>query len=437
MPSKVSSVPLKVDNDLRLFMLVGLSPAVLSETLWALARTEPWRSERLPAKVHVLTTPQGLDRLMKALLLQRASEKGDDVEWGPNARELFQVVGWPGEGPALVCQLPESHDDALSAEALLQRADRLYRSVAAARAQGCRIHLGLGGGFNADSHFAGNVMSMLGQARDRMSQVRVSAEFEDSPDFLHPDMLRQVRVLYDKDGVRLSDNRPNYLSASAAEVRLIPLFFGVRQPTRTKADPATSGSASSQPKLSFAGQILLLDLARENSLPPLKLCRAVNGPQLWFEFASESPWLQCRFDIEVELAVVLRAVNAGSFENPDGMKLPLTKTESLEPGKQFNDAMTAACDWAERLNESLQQTQKRKKSRRTLPKLLDTADNLSAKGRSGSEYKLRDYFVNELRRSITGLKNWFDDNLGCAAEYYWPQRERGATVRTDTALFKF
>jgi len=175
-PAHPSSYPRRA-----LVCLVGLSPQVVTETLYALATSadEPF----LPTALHIVTTSVGAQRVHEQLLAEGRLQALVESYFGGQALAFdvgtqLHVVQRDGV-PLWDIQSAEDHT------ALADTVLRLVRGLA--RDEQCAIHASLAGGRKSMGFYIGYVLSLLGRAQDRLSHVLVEpSQFESRPDFFYP-----------------------------------------------------------------------------------------------------------------------------------------------------------------------------------------------------------------------------------------------------------
>lgn len=174
-----------------LITVLGLSPAVITETVWALAHDRD-RTRRpdpfLVDEIHVLTTTEGAAKLAKEGVggaegvLARMCR-----EWDLPFREpMLHLVPSrvPGEG-----DLPDIRDE----DDNIALADAIMRLVAAQTERpDTRVHASLAGGRKTMSFFLGYAMSLFARKEDQLSHVLVEPAYE-CPGFWYP--TRESRLL--------------------------------------------------------------------------------------------------------------------------------------------------------------------------------------------------------------------------------------------------
>lgn len=196
-----------------LICVAGLTPQVVTETLYALAQES---RDSVPDRIEIITTTEGKRRAALTLL----SDNGGDglldrlcTDYGL-AREHIQFgvedihVIHGGDGQPLADIVTEA-DNSAAADAIHDRIRRRTRDSD-------RLHVSLAGGRKTMSFFAGYSLSLYGRARDRLSHVLVNAPFESHPDFFYPPPKPAT--------LRLS-GRNDVISTQQADVRLADIPF--------------------------------------------------------------------------------------------------------------------------------------------------------------------------------------------------------------------
>jgi len=169
--------------DYRVLLCVsGMSPAIITETLFALL-TEP--QAYAPREIHVVTTTQGKEKIMTDLL----SPQGGCLQ------ALLDDY-WPEDQPQPVFDAQTIHvihdmDDINSESSNrlagdfifqvfhgIQRGTLLRRTKAEQR-QRVQIHASIAGGRKTMSFLMGHAFSLLAETQDELSHVLVNKPFED------------------------------------------------------------------------------------------------------------------------------------------------------------------------------------------------------------------------------------------------------------------
>lgn len=218
-----------------LLCTIGATPQVVTETVWALLnqRESPWR----PDEIHIVTTAFALTRIREGL--QRPD--------GPLA-SLLQVSPPPvtvhvpctdrTEEVFLPLKALEGDEGARERQyapvAVSDGALRDINSESDAAAMGnlilrlmvgfvsdpeAELHVSLAGGRKTMSAHALMALGLVGRPRDEATHVLVSPEFEDHPDFWHPD--QEGGALNTKEDLRTSPRPSPSLSPTSAKVVLV------------------------------------------------------------------------------------------------------------------------------------------------------------------------------------------------------------------------
>ena len=207
-----------------LLAVSGLSPQILTETLYALTQGESKNERFEPTEIQLITTEVGASRARLMLL-------SDVPGWFHRLRREYRL-------PAIDFTLNNIHlirdaagialDDIRSATDNDAAADGITGLVRALTADpNCALHVSLAGGRKTMGFYLGYAMSLYGRAQDRLSHVLVSSPFESDPQFYYPS--RESRVLMTRDKpvdardarvtlaqisfVRLRDGLPEHLLA--------------------------------------------------------------------------------------------------------------------------------------------------------------------------------------------------------------------------------
>jgi len=177
-----------------LFAVVGMSPAVLTETVWALAHE---KNPVVPDRIVVLTTIQGREQISRTLLtpdengrsgwqrmMDALTAQGVAVEerlkFGPTGDSIR--VFTDGSGRAELADIATSQDNEAAADFML-RALRSFTSNPATT-----VIASIAGGRKTMSALMISCMSLLGRAQDRVCHVLVNPPYDGplEPPFLFP-----------------------------------------------------------------------------------------------------------------------------------------------------------------------------------------------------------------------------------------------------------
>lgn len=206
-PREPASYPRRV-----LLCITGLSPQVVTETVYALAIAG--RPRFVPTEVRLLTTVGGAEHARLDLL---SAEPG----W---FRRLCREYGLDGiafeEGHIQVLADPRGRPlaDIRTLEDNAHAADCITAVVRELTGhEDAALHVSVAGGRKTMGLYAGYALSLYGRAQDRLSHVLVSPPFESHPEFYYPS--RGQRVIHTLD----AEKRP--IDCQSAEVTLAEIPF--------------------------------------------------------------------------------------------------------------------------------------------------------------------------------------------------------------------
>jgi CRISPR-associated protein (TIGR02584 family) len=163
-----------------LLAVSGLSPQIITETLYALAvaSPEPW----IPDEVHLITTAEGAKRASLALLSEEPGWFGRLLrDYGlPQMRfdpDSIHVIEDAAGAPMDDIRTPEQNELA---------ADYITEQVRAFTQGHSELHVSIAGGRKTMGFHLGYALSLFGRAQDRLSHVLVSEPFESTWEFFYP-----------------------------------------------------------------------------------------------------------------------------------------------------------------------------------------------------------------------------------------------------------
>ena len=183
-----------------LVAVTGLSPQIVTETLYALA-VGLERSERpfVPTRIRLITTEEGARRAKDSLLNPgngwfhrlRSDYRLPAIEFGPqHIVVLKDRTGQPLD------DIRTREDNELAADAITKEIRALTSDDDTA------LHVSIAGGRKTMGFYVGYALSLYGRVQDRLSHVLVTTPYESHREFFYP--APQRRMLEDREG-RLSD----------------------------------------------------------------------------------------------------------------------------------------------------------------------------------------------------------------------------------------
>lgn len=238
-----------------LVAVVGLTPQVVTEALYALAiLREP---AFVPTEIHIATTIEGRERTMLTLLepasgaLSRFSADYPQAEVSSALSEERVHVIQGSDGPALA-DIGTAEENTIAADFLINLIRTLTRDDAAA------LHVSIAGGRKTMGFFAGYALSLFGREQDRLSHVLVSEAFESHPEFFYPPPA--PRVLFSRSDRPM---RTDAARITLAEIPFVRLRHGL--PSRLLDGRATYREAVKEAQRRFEPPALVIDLARKSA----------------------------------------------------------------------------------------------------------------------------------------------------------------------------
>ncbi len=253
-----------------LLTVSGLSPQVITETVYALAITPDPDERFVPTEIHALTTTLGKQRISAALFSPGLSK----------FPSLCSEYGLPADafGPAMVhvvcdakgqplSDIRTPEDNAAMADAVTELVRRFTGDAS------CALHVSLAGGRKTMGYYAGYALSLFGRPQDRLSHVLVNPPFESHPDFYFPPRASQRLHLPDGQQIETADAK-----ISLAHIPFVRLRNGLPQALldgQTSFAQAVAAAAAA----SASAPALVLDLPARSvvadgvaiRLPPMQL----------------------------------------------------------------------------------------------------------------------------------------------------------------------
>ena len=194
-----------------LLAVSGLSPQIVTETLYALAvRTErPW----IPTEILLLTTARGAEHARLNLLSGdrwfgrlRADYGLPPIHFDADCIEVIRdATGAP------LADIRSQADNDATADALTEAVRALTADPDAA------LHVSIAGGRKTMGYYLGYALSLFGRAQDRLSHVLVDEGYEGHPQFYYPSPGERV--------IHTLGPNPRPLDCQRAEVTLAEIPF--------------------------------------------------------------------------------------------------------------------------------------------------------------------------------------------------------------------
>lgn len=248
-----------------LLVVTGLSPQIVTETLYALAvaTTQAF----VPTEIHLLTTNEGARLARAALLHQDGGQFHTFLADYPTVPQPvfdeghIHVITAPDGTPLPDIRSPE--ENAAAADTITSLVADLTRDDNAA------LHVSIAGGRKTMGFYLGYAFSLFARPQDRLSHVLVSAPFESHPDFFYPPAA--PRRLTTRDGRHIDTADA---TVTLAEIPVVRLRHGL--PQALQQGRASFNETVAAVQESFAPPRLVVDLSnrrvscgnRSVTLPP-------------------------------------------------------------------------------------------------------------------------------------------------------------------------
>ncbi|MCW7552291.1 CRISPR-associated ring nuclease Csm6 [Endozoicomonas gorgoniicola] len=192
-----------------LFVASGMSPQILTETLYALIhQPDPF----IPGEIHMVTTVEGAKRASEGLLNRDSGhfyQFCQDYGLNPaifNQDRIHIIQDQDGKPLNDIKTLTDNEATADTITTLIQEFTAEPET---------RLHVSLAGGRKTMSYYTGYALSLYGRRQDQLSHVLVSEGYESCPDFYYPTPVS--RMVINRNGERCD--------ASEAEVTLANIPF--------------------------------------------------------------------------------------------------------------------------------------------------------------------------------------------------------------------
>ncbi len=163
-----------------LLVVTGLTPQVVTETLYALAHRKP--TPWLPDEVHLITTATGGENARLNLLI--------GMGWFHRLVRDYRLPGivFPAEHIHILRDTAGNPlDDIRTVEQNTLAADYIIEIIREfTENPATELHVSIAGGRKTMGYYLGYALSLYGRPQDRLSHVLVSEPYETNRDFYYP-----------------------------------------------------------------------------------------------------------------------------------------------------------------------------------------------------------------------------------------------------------
>ena len=164
-----------------LVAVTGLSPQIVTETLYALAFARTPRF--IPTEVRLITTEEGAQRAQLSLLHEQTGwfhRLCKDYQLPPIAFRPEQIHVLRNARGNPLGDIRSVADNTVAADAITELMRELTGDGDSA------LHVSIAGGRKTMGFYLGYALSLYGRIQDRLSHVLVNAPYESHPDFFYP-----------------------------------------------------------------------------------------------------------------------------------------------------------------------------------------------------------------------------------------------------------
>lgn len=178
-----------------LLAVCGISPQIITETLYALSCKTEGGDQHIPTEIHVITTATGASRAKLALLSHKPGwfhqicreYKLADISFS----EANIHVITNADGQALD-DIRSVSDNEIAADFITEKV-RYFTAYADAA-----LHVSLAGGRKTMGFYLGYALSLYGRPQDKLSHVLVSEPYESCLEFFYPS--KKSRIIKTRSG---------------------------------------------------------------------------------------------------------------------------------------------------------------------------------------------------------------------------------------------
>lgn len=195
-----------------LLAVTGLSPQIVTETLYALTQTQ--QPPFIPTEIHLITTAEGAAHARLNLL-------SGDPGWFHQLRRDYDLPAMRFDDSTLhivtdadgqpLNDIRSPQDNERVADCIAD----IVRGLTAER--DTAVHVSLAGGRKTMGYYLGYALSLYGRSQDRLSHILVSAPFESHPEFYYPTRAQRV--------IQTREAKPRPLDCRDAVVELAEIPF--------------------------------------------------------------------------------------------------------------------------------------------------------------------------------------------------------------------
>lgn len=241
-----------------LLAVTGLSPQIITETLYALTQTE--QPPFIPTEIRIITTAEGAERIRLALLPQGRDWLGRlrrDYQLPPIAFDMDHIHILHDANDNPLNDIRDIDDNRQAADLITNVVRDLSADPDSA------LHASIAGGRKTMGFYLGYALSLYGRPQDRLSHILVSAPYESSWDFFYPTPpAANADPIATRDGSLID---PAKAQVALAPIPFVPLRHGLPQALLDGKQSYTDSyqAAVDAARLALAPPQLHIHLARQ------------------------------------------------------------------------------------------------------------------------------------------------------------------------------
>lgn len=164
-----------------LFLVTGMTPQIITETIWALACDPDREDQWVPDEVHVMSTEHGLNQIRQRLIKEGHFQKLMTDYQLPNIifnSATIHSINDANHNPLVDLKSPEENE--LAGDAICSKIREFTQQ------DNVSLHVSIAGGRKTMGFYAGYALSLYGRAQDQMSHVLVDERYEAAINFFYP-----------------------------------------------------------------------------------------------------------------------------------------------------------------------------------------------------------------------------------------------------------
>ena len=302
-----------------LLAVTGLSPQVVTETLYALGVRaaqggQGGENAFIPTEIHLITTTQGAKIARTALLhpdggqfhalLRDYPQLGQPVFDEQHIHPIHDAAGQP------LADIRTPQENAAAADSITALVAQLTGDPQA------QLHVSIAGGRKTMGFYLGYAFSLFARPQDELSHVLVSSPFESHPEFFYPPAT--PRRLATRDGQHIDTGEAR---VTLARIPVVRLRHG--QPQALLGGRASYGDTVAAIQQSLAPPRLHIDLPARRvqcgttaiTLPPAQLAWLAWWAQQALQQRGPQNWRSAQAPAFLELYRRVVGIDAVAYEN--------------------------------------------------------------------------------------------------------------------------